>query len=202
MVVLRPLCVEHATEDGDRQPASAVEAALRSVYAVDTLPADVIERIHQGRPEIEGAEATRRRRMVVARVGALALAALLALPAIRALDVSSTVPAPSPAASVSANPFVGGSLLGASGSGNYLGSYPQHRLALKVPEGLETPRCARVRADRVDETACIEGAFNAYAWDTVPVRQGHDACRGGTVEATRDDRLGLLLCWRLLQHPG
>jgi hypothetical protein len=140
--------------------------------------------------------------MVVGRVGALALAALLALPAVRALDVSSTVPAPALEASVSANPFVGGSLLGAAGSGDYLGSYPQHRLTLKVPEGLETPRCARIRADRVDETACIEGAFNAFAWDAVQVRQGPDACRGGTVEATRDDRLGLLLCWRLLRHPG
>lgn len=202
VAVLRPLCVEHVTEDGDRQRASEVEAALRSVYAVDALPADVIERIHQGRSEIEGAEAARRRRMVVARVGALALAALLALPAVRTFDLSSTVPVPVPAASAASNPFAAGSVLGASGSGDYLGSYPQHRLALKVPDGLETPLCARVRADRVDETACIEGAFNAYAWDTVPVRQGHDACRGGTVEATRDDRLGLLLCWRLLQHPG
>lgn len=202
VVVLHPCCLEHATEDGDRQPASEVEAALRSVYAVDPLPTDIVERIHEGRPEIEGAEASRRRRMVAARVAALALAAILALPAVRTFDLSSTVPAPLPVASASSNPFAGGSVLGAAGSSDYLGSYPQYRLALKVPEGLETPRCARVRGDRVDETACIEGAFNAYAWDTVPVGQGRDACRGGTVEATRDDRLRLLLCWRLLQHPG
>ncbi len=202
VAILRPLCDDHASGAQEAaRSASEVDAALRDAYAVDPLPPEVIERISRGRPEIEGAETARRRRMAVVRVAALAVAAVLAWPAVRALEPAALT-SPAAPSSPSENPFEGGTLLGASSAGSYLSSYPQHRLTLKVPAGLETPRCARVRPDRVDETACIEGAFNAYVWDTAPLPAGAEACRGGTVEATRDDRLGLVLCWRLLQHPG
>jgi hypothetical protein len=200
VAVLRPLCHEHAPDAPGLRPAAEVEEGLRAVYAVDALPSDVVERIHEGRPEIEGADAARRRRMVVTRAAALAVAGVLAFPAIRALDVAAPIAAP--AASPSANPLSGASMLGVSSAGGYLDSYPQHRLTVEIPEGLDTPRCARVRADRVDETACIDGAFNAYVWDTAPMGRGPEACRGGTVDTTVDDRLDLVLCWRLLRHPG
>lgn len=205
VAVLRPLCAEHAADASvAARPATEIERIVRDAYAVDPLPAEVVARISGGRSEVEGAEIARRRRAVLARVAALAVAALLALPAVRALELTAAgSPAvPAAPASPSENPFAGGTLLGAPSAGGYLSSYPQHRLATKVPKGLDYPRCARVRSDRVDETACIEGAFNAYAWDTAPIRAGQEACRGGTVEATHDDRLGLVLCWRLLRHPG
>jgi len=201
--VLRPLCDAHAGASGERdlRDARPVEAALRAAYAVDLLPEEALARIGEGLTEIAAARAERRRRLAFTRLGGFALVLAMLVPALRGLgDVDGDLAsAPVTPVDQSANPFTGART---EPEESVLGNYPQDRRTVDYPQELGVARCARIRADHVSESFCVEGQFNAYAWAVAPLRKGPGGCPGGTVEATRDDDLGLLLCWRLLEHRG
>lgn len=104
IAVLRPVCRGHVSKSHEPlRDARDVEAALCQIYAVERLPSDVVDRIGGGDPEIAAAEAARRRRIVLGRLAVLAVAATIAIPALRHAEDLQPPETRTPSA---VNPFV------------------------------------------------------------------------------------------------
>jgi hypothetical protein len=192
---LAPLCEEHAA-GRSLPPAAAVERSLLSVYLVDLLPDEALQRIEEGDAGHSKSPAVRRSIAVMAVFVLLCLGVARGWVDRHAEPIGASMGGPVPA-----QRDTSGAYLPFDRTNDGVVSTIWSRVLLLSPNWFDVPRCGRRTSRGVTHVECKDATADLFVGDVVGVTKSSARDCGPDFTATTHPGQRIV-CWRPLPAGG